>query len=121
MSDYNFSPKVAIERTFNANMGIVNATTNKYTDLAYKPEINGVTLLGNKTSAELGIVEDKTFVYTQAVPSTVWEIEHNLNKYPAIVIVDSGDSMVAGEVVYIDENNVRVTFNSAFSGKAYLN
>lgn len=30
-------------------------TTNNYGDLLYKPEINGVELNGNKTSAELGI------------------------------------------------------------------
>lgn len=30
-------------------------TTNNYGDLLYKPEINGVELNGNKTSAELGL------------------------------------------------------------------
>ena len=103
------------------NMGIVNATSNNYNDLSNKPSINDVTLIGNKTSKDLGIIEDKNFVYTQAVSSDVWEIQHNLDKYPSITIVDSGNSVVIGEIVYIDKNNVRITFTSAFSGKAYFN
>ena len=104
-----------------SNMGVVNATSNNYNDLANKPSINGVALAGNKTSEELNIIEDKTFVYIQAVSSDVWEIKHNLNKYPAVTVVDSGNSVVIGEIVYIDKNNIRITFTSAFSGKAYLN
>ena len=104
-----------------SNMGIVNATSNNYNDLANKPSINGVALAGNKTSEELNIIEDKTFVYTQAVSSDVWEIKHNLDKYPAVTVVDSGNSVVIGEIVYIDKNNIRITFTSAFSGKAYFN
>ena len=103
------------------NMGVVNATSNNYNDLANKPSINGVALAGNKTSEELNIIEDKTFVYTQAVSSDVWEIKHNLDKYPAVTVVDSGNSVVIGEIVYIDKNNIRITFASAFSGKAYFN
>ena len=103
------------------NMGVVNATSNNYNDLTNKPSINGVALAGNKTSEELNIIEDKTFVYTQAVSSDVWEIKHNLDKYPAVTVVDSGNSVVIGEIVYIDKNNIRITFTSAFSGKAYFN
>lgn len=102
-------------------MGVVNATSNNYNDLSNKPSINGVTLVGNKTSEELNIVGDKTFVYNQATSADVWEITHNLDKYPAVTVVDSGGSVVIGEVVYIDKNNVRITFTSAFGGKAYFN
>lgn len=109
------------QKQMTGNMGIVNATSNNYNDLSNKPSINDVTLIGNKTSKDLGIIEDKNFVYTQAVSSDVWEIQHNLDKYPSITIVDSGNSVVIGEIVYIDKNNVRITFTSAFSGKAYFN
>lgn len=132
MSNFNLTPTIVGGGTFKAgftsdqkqmtgNMGIVNATSNNYNDLANKPSINGVTLVGNKTSEELNIVGDKTFVYNQATSVDVWEITHNLDKYPAVTVVDSGGSVVIGEVVYIDKNNVRITFTSAFSGKAYFN
>ena len=102
-------------------MGVVNATSNNYNHLSNKPSINGVILVGNKTGTELGIVNDKSFVYVQATSSDIWEITHNLNKYPAVTVVDSGGSVVIGEIVYIDKNNIRITFASAFSGKAYFN
>lgn len=63
----------------------------------------------------------KTYIHTQMVASDVWEINHNLNKFPSIDVIDSGGTMVVGECEYIDSNNVRVVFIGAFSGKAYLN
>ncbi len=132
MSNFNLTPTIVGGGTFRAeftsdqkqmtgNMGIVNATSDNYNNLSNKPSINGVTLVGNKTSEELGIVCDKTFAYNQALSSNVWEIKHDLDKYPAVTVVDSGGSVVIGEIVYIDKNNVRITFTSAFSGKAYFN
>ena len=132
MSNFNLTPKIISGGTFNVEinndqkqlvgkMGVVNATSNNYNDLSNKPSINGVILVGNKTGTELGIVNDKNFVYVQATSSDIWEITHNLNKYPAVTVVDSGGSVVIGEIVYIDKNNVRITFTSAFSGKAYFN
>ena len=132
MSEFNLTPTIVGGGTFkagfttnqtqlNGSMGVVNATSDNYNDLSNKPSINGVVLVGNKTGEELGIVYDKTFVYNQAISSDVWEIEHNLDKYPSVTVVDSGGSVVVGEIVYINKNNVRITFTSAFSGKAYLN
>ena len=132
MSEFNLIPTIVGGGTFkagfttnqtqlNGSMGVVNATSDNYNDLSNKPSINGVVLVGNKTGEELGIVYDKTFVYNQATSSDVWEIEHNLDKYPSVTVVDSGGSVVVGEIVYIDKNNIRITFASAFSGKAYFN
>ena len=102
-------------------MGQVNAVSTDYNKLNHKPSINGVTLIGDKTSVELGLGEDKHFTFTQNVARNVWEIKHDLNKYPSVTIVDSAENVVIGDVTYIDENNVRLTFSGAFSGKAYLN
>ena len=132
MSEFNLTPTIVGGGTFkagfttnqtqlNGSMGVVNATSDNYNDLSNKPSINGVVLVGNKTGEELGIVYDKTFVYNQAISSDVWDIEHNLDKYPSVTVVDSGGSVVVGEIAYINKNNVRITFTSAFSGKAYLN
>jgi hypothetical protein len=48
-------------------------------------------------------------------------VNHGLNKKPAVSVVDSAENVVFGEVEYIDDNNVRITFSGAFSGKAYFN
>lgn len=63
----------------------------------------------------------KGFVFEQALSSDTWEITHNLNKRPSIMVVDEFDRVVVGDEEYIDNNNVRITFKAAFKGKAYLN
>jgi len=55
---------------------------------------------------------DKTFVYSQAVPATNWGdgnpkvVTHGLNKFPSITVVDSAKSVVVGDYTYVDNNNV---------------
>ena len=95
--------------------------SNDYNRLTNKPSINGVELVGNKTSEDLGIVTDKHYAHEQMVPSAEWTVTHNLNKYPAVTIVDSAGTEVVGDVQYIDANTVRLSFNAAFSGSAYFN
>ncbi len=67
------------------------------------------------------IINTSTFIFTQGVASTVWNINHSLCKFPSVTVVDTGDTVVVGQVEYIDNENITITFNSAFSGKAYLN
>lgn len=61
------------------------------------------------------------YIHEQGVASAVWHIEHNLDRYPSVTIVDSAENVVVGYITYIDKNNVEVNFNGAFKGKAYLN
>ena len=63
----------------------------------------------------------KTFVYEQGIASDEWVIEHNLNKNPAVSVVDSAGNEIIASVQYIDENTVVIKMNGAFKGKAYLN
>ena len=67
------------------------------------------------------IIEDKHYTHDQGMPSIIWSITHGLNKYPSVVAVDTSGSLVMGQINYIDENNIKVTFNASFSGSAYLN
>jgi len=62
-----------------------------------------------------------TFVFSQVAPATVWNIQHNLNNFPSITVIDNAGTVVAGQYTYIDNNNVTLTFSAGFAGKAYLN
>jgi len=64
---------------------------------------------------------DKTYVHDQLISAAVWNITHNLGKRPSVMVVDSGDSLVMGQIDYIDDNNLTLTFNSGFNGYAYFN
>lgn len=63
----------------------------------------------------------KCYVFTQSISSKTWEIEHNLNRFPSVTVVDSGGNVVIGDVTYNNENKLTVRFSAGFSGKAYLN
>ena len=100
---------------------------NKSIDVNVNRPSYGVNVtVPTNTSINLDVAKsssggDKFFLFKQNVPSDVWEIKHNLNKYPSVTVVDSGESVVVGEVTYIDNNNLVISFIGSFSGKAYLN
>ena len=96
-----------------------------YIDGKYNMSLSGtssgfVTTVNGETG-DVIVVEDKTYVYKQLEASDVWIIKHNLNKYPNVTIVDSGDNVVFGETHYDSENQITINFIGAFSGKAFLN
>lgn len=64
---------------------------------------------------------DKHYIHNQIKSSNVWTIQHNLDKYPSVIIVDSSNSVVIGDITFIDKNSIIVSFVAEFSGKAYLN
>ena len=64
---------------------------------------------------------DKTYTHNQSISSDTWVVNHNLKKYPSVVVQDSAGSTVIGEIIYNDKNTVTLTFSGAFSGKAHFN
>ena len=64
---------------------------------------------------------DKNFVFNQAVASATWAVQHNLDKFPSCTMVLSTGQQGYGDVTFIDENNLTITFAGAESGKAYIN
>jgi len=64
---------------------------------------------------------NETYTFTQASASAVWTVQHDLDKFPSVTMVLSTGQKGYGDIVYIDENNLTITFASAESGKAYMN
>jgi len=64
---------------------------------------------------------NETYTFVQAGASATWAVQHNLDKFPSVTMVLSTGQKGYGDVVYIDENNLTITFASAESGKAYMN
>ena len=67
------------------------------------------------------IVTDKYYRHTQGISASVWNVKHNLNKYPSVTVLDSAGTLVHGQVSYTDNNNIILTFSAAFSGTAEIN
>jgi len=64
---------------------------------------------------------DKNYVFSQAVAAATWNVQHDLNKFPSCTMVLSTGQQGYGDVTFIDENNLTITFAGATSGKAYIN
>ena len=82
-----------------------NITADKYYGFAVYPELSA----------------DKHFTFTQSTATNTWNITHNLGKFPSVSVVDSGNTIVYGNIDYIDNNSLTITFSAAFGGKAYMN
>lgn len=102
---------------------LMRFTENEDTEfkMRFKEKAENILLNFDELKTVGGAPGDKHFAYTQYSASSVWHIEHGLEKYPSVSVVDSAGSLVVGEVKYISLNIVEITFNSAFSGKAYFN
>lgn len=64
---------------------------------------------------------DKNYVFTQATNANPWVVNHGLNKYPSVSVVNNANITVYGEVEYDSLNQVTITFADPTNGKAYFN
>lgn len=64
---------------------------------------------------------DASFVFAQTLASAVWQVQHNLAKYPAVTVVDSSGHEVIGDVVHNSSYDLTIQFSAPFAGSAYLN
>lgn len=79
-------------------------------------------MYGPKTNGEWGgaVNLGGTYVHVQDTASQTWVINHNLDYYPNIEIVNSANISVVGDYQYVNANLVVATFAYPFAGKAYL-
>ena len=64
---------------------------------------------------------DSTFVYATPTPMASWEIVHEMNKYPSVMVTDWNYNVILADVKYIDKNTVVVNLNEPICGRAFLN
>lgn len=76
---------------------------------------------GSVWSTAQGGGGDNFFMFNQSQANSIWNINHGLNKYPSVTVVDTAGTQGFGTVSYVDSNNVTVSFSAAFAGQAYLN
>jgi hypothetical protein len=68
-----------------------------------------------------GEASDKNYIHVQNTGANPWLVEHNLNKFPSVTMVLSTGQSGYGDVNYVDENNLTITFAGDETGKAYIN
>ena len=93
------------------------------TDIVTLEAGTNVTLTNTGNNILIDVVDmgDKNYVHNQPVASITWTVQHNLDKFPSCTMVLSTGQQGYGDVNFIDENNLTITFSGAVSGKAYIN
>lgn len=81
------------------------------------PIVIGVSTTGSFSGSDVSGV---AYHHVQGESSSQWEILHGLGFYPNVTVMDSGGSMVEGELEHYSEYSLRVTFSAPISGDAYL-
>lgn len=66
-------------------------------------------------------ISDSTYIHVQGISSDLWSINHGMNKYPSVTVVDSAGTVIRTRVKYLDANNLEVGWAGATTGRAYLN
>lgn len=63
---------------------------------------------------------DKYYLHTQAIPSNLWVVIHNLNKYPSITALVA-DTNFGCNVRHLDVNSAELSFGAPMIGQASCN
>ena len=112
-----------VDLLLNQNIKITNSTDAFLLNLTHvgskgTPALDSIAVAATGVS---GVEGDKFFTFNQPTAAGVWNIQHDLKKFPSVSIADSANNIVEGAITYIDNNNLTITFTAPFSGKAYLN
>ncbi len=60
------------------------------------------------------------YTHIQSTIAEEWTINHNLNFYPNVTVLDNASRILETDLVYLNANTVKIVMNSASSGTAYL-
>ncbi len=81
---------------------------------------------GNKVAEKIKSDEidgsfDKNYVHQQTSGSNIWNVNHQLQKVPSVVITDDSGEIIFGSVSIININTIKIQFSTALTGFAYCN
>lgn len=95
--------------------GVIYSTNGSFR-AATKEDIDAGTLDGYHASDFLR----SGYLHYQNAASQLWEIQHDRENFPSITIIDHLNTLVFGDVTYIDKNNLSIYFTKPVSGMAYI-
>ena len=88
-------------------------------DVTLEQTVVEVTLAGPTGPAAIGAVDAH---YEQAFTSaSTVSVTHNLDKYPAVTVIDSAGDEVMEDIQHASSEAFTVTFSAPFSGTVFCN
>jgi len=118
---------VSVLGIFDWNTSTVNSGDTNFYDITLT-YIDGLSYLENDEEYLVYLLQydvaasnDKFYSEEITVASNPWSINHNLNKFPSVTVVLSTGQKGHGDVTYVDNNNVTISFAGDETGKVYIN
>jgi hypothetical protein len=108
-----------IPNTVNIQQDTPNTVTVNQEDqnlITVQTTVNNVTV----TTGSIATAPTRRHIHTQGSVSSIWTITHTLGGNPSVMVVDSSNTVVYGEIQYLSSTQVQILFSAAFSGFAYL-
>jgi len=109
MHDYTTSSSLLVQARFLqllSQVGQIDPEVIK-SEIAQYLEEHGITTPG--------------YVYDRnSIVASTWIIDHNLNKYPHVTLIDDEGNLFEADISYNSLNQVTVVFAEPTSGKAVL-
>tara|TARA_B100001778_G_scaffold334976_1_gene350071 strand:+ start:7152 stop:8108 length:957 start_codon:yes stop_codon:yes gene_type:complete len=59
------------------------------------------------------------YEHVQSVASTSWQVDHSLGRFPSVMVTNSSDVLIDGEVEHSNTNRLFVRFNKPLTGRVY--
>lgn len=95
-------------------------TINSYAD--YGGYFLMVTLAEDGvTVSPIQVESDKNYRHLQPVAANEWTVQHNLDKYPSVQVINDDGRIITGEVQHVDVNNLVVRFEFQLTGSVNCN
>lgn len=111
-------------------IGLTDAQYDQLT-LAYNSAVTSISVTNTNTvttvtinnigNSPVSTTFNYAYIHDQSTPSATWTVSHNLGKFPSVTIVDSANSEIIGEVNFVNNTTLTLSFSAPFSGKAYIN
>lgn len=89
--------------------------------LTYRSGNGNITNDYNYTVVLFAGAQDKDFTFFQNSGAATWTINHNLNKFPSVMITTAAGEQVLADVDHTNKNTLTIAFSGSISGYAYLN
>lgn len=112
---------MSIQNPLVVDFGVQAADGEHPVHVNFNVQTEGASIPFHVSSEIRPVIQADTYIHVQNQASDCWFIEHKLKKYPSVTIVDTAGTVVVGDVLYVDNNNIICTFTHPFSGTAYLN
>lgn len=72
------------------------------------------------TDPELTRVWPATFVHNHPTAEPVWTVDHGLKSFPSVSTLNTDNEITQGDVAYLDDSRLTITFGAPVAGRAYL-